>query len=662
MSSSRSSFWAHRISAPVFHHISVAGIILTLAALVAIIVVPITLDNAYFMRIAQQIAFYTIAAIGLNILVGYQGQVSLGHGGLFAIGAYTSALLATRLGVPVWLCLVGGAALAGLIGALVALPTLRAKGPYLAMVTIAFSVIIYVLAQNWTDLTRGPEGIKSIPGIMVFGTEIRQLRTYRPFGDDGLAIGGSVAYFWVVAVSALIVQVLSIHLLSSHWGRTINAVRQSEIASETIGVSVYRWKVGAFALSAVLAGLAGGFFAHQDGYIVSDTFTFNKSVELLVYVILGGARSLFGPVIGATVLVILPEFLKMLESFDFMPAIVKPLLEHYLLLYGILLIVFLITMPEGMAGALKRVPWLAHLLPPRTAPETRPVAGLANARVADGAARVELVADDVKMYFGGLRAVDGVSLTVQPGQIHGLIGPNGSGKSTIVNCLTGVYRPTGGVVRLGSRTMNALPPHAIAALGVTRTFQNIQLFRDLSVLENVMMGYHLRMRYGFFDMLLRTRRSVEEEERFRQAAMDLLSFLGLAHLAETEAQSLPYGLQRLVEIARAMALDPAVLILDEPAAGVPAGEIATLSDVIRRIRDAGVTILVIEHHMDLVMGISDHVAALDYGRKIAEGSPEEIQANERVIAAYLGDKDMFALPESEPLVEPAHTTNGVTTR
>src|SRR4051812_20948714 len=208
MRSTRSSLWSRRINAPIFHRISLAGIVLTLAALVAIIVVPITLDNAYFMRIAQQIAFYTIAAIGLNILVGYQGQVSLGHGGLFAIGAYTSALLATRLGVPVWLCLVGGAALAGLIGALVALPTLRAKGPYLAMVTIAFSVIIYVLAQNWTDLTRGPEGIKSIPGIMVFGTEIRQLRTYRPFGDDGLAIGGSVAYFWVVAVSALIVQVL----------------------------------------------------------------------------------------------------------------------------------------------------------------------------------------------------------------------------------------------------------------------------------------------------------------------------------------------------------------------------------------------------------------------------------------------------------------------
>ena len=658
----RSSFWARRISAPIFHRVSVAAVALTVAALVALLIVPLVLDNAYYMRIAQQIAFYTIAAIGLNILVGYQGQVSLGHGGLFAVGAYASALLATRLGFPVWLCMVSGAAFAGVVGALLALPTLRAKGPYLAMVTIAFSVIVYVVAQNWTDFTRGPEGIKNIPGISVFGTEIRQLRNYRPFGDDGITISGAVAYFWVVGVAAMLVQLLSINLLSGAWGRRINAVRQSEIASETVGVSVYRWKVGAFALSAVLAGLAGAFFAHQDGYIVSDTFTFNKSVELLVYVILGGARSLFGPLIGSTVLVILPEFLKTLASYDFVPEAIKPFLEHYLLLYGVLLIVFLITMPEGMAGALKRIPGLTRLLPPPVPPVERPVPALASARGSNGATRAELVADDVKMYFGGLRAVDGVSLTIDPGRIHGLIGPNGSGKSTIVNCLTGVYRPTGGTVRLGDVVMNALPPHSIAALGVTRTFQNIQLYRDLSVLENVMMGYHLRMKSGFLGMLLRTKAAVEEEERLRQEAMDLLSFLGLAQLAEAEAQSLPYGLQRLVEIARALALDPHVLILDEPAAGVPAAEIATLSDVIRRIRDAGVTILVIEHHMDLVMGISDHVTALDYGRKIAEGTPEEIQGDERVIVAYLGPRDMFALPPADLCVESPSPSNGVAAR
>jgi branched-chain amino acid transport system permease protein len=453
-----------------------------------------------------------------------------------------------------------------------------------------------------------------------------------------------------------VVQLLANNLLTGRWGRTINAVRQSEIASETIGVSVYRMKVGVFAVSAVLAGLAGALFAHQDGYIVSDTFTFNKSVELLVFVILGGARTLFGPLIGTTMLVILPEFLKYLGTSAGLPPSVQALFEHYLLFYGALLILFLITMPDGMAGALKRVAVLGTLLPPRAMPAPRPVTSLESIARQEGA-RPTLVANEIKMYFGGLKAVDGVTLTIQPGQIHGLIGPNGSGKSTLVNVLTGVYRPTGGVVRLGDTILNNLAPHSIAQLGVTRTFQNIQLFKDLSVLDNVLMGYHLRMRSGFFDQLLRTRRYVGEERFYRQQAMDLLSFLDIAHLAGTEAQSLPYGLQRLVEIARALALGPAVLILDEPAAGINASEIGQVSEVIRRVRDAGVTILVIEHHMDLVMGVSDHVAALDYGRKIAEGTPTEIQTNERVIEAYLGDQDMFALP-TEAAELPAATPGG----
>src|SRR5918911_1467612 len=321
-------WYDRQLALPIFYGASLGHLLLAVLALLAIVVAPLVRSDGFVLQTMQTIAYYTIAAIGLNVLVGYQGQVSLGHGALFAFGAYASALLTTRAGVPVWIAIFVSAAIAGFLGFLVALPTLRARGHYLAMVTIALAIVTFVIAQTWLPVTNGPTGIGNIPRPEWFGgTTMGSLRKFRPFGEDGPVLTGQVLYFWVCAGMALMVQLLANNLLTGRWGRTINAVRQSEIASETVGVSVYRWKVAAFAFSAVLAGLSGAFFAHQSGYIVSDTFTFSKSVELLVYVILGGARTLFGPVIGATVLVILPEFLKMLETYDFVPVAAKPILE-----------------------------------------------------------------------------------------------------------------------------------------------------------------------------------------------------------------------------------------------------------------------------------------------------------------------------------------------
>jgi branched-chain amino acid transport system permease protein len=624
-----------------------------LAVFACLATIPLLVVNPYALGLLTLLAIYGILLIGLDVTVGYLGQVNLGHVAFLGLGAYTSGLVVTKLGLGIAPALLASMVVGLVLGGLLALPALRLEGPQFALATLSFAALSTTALNELEGLTGGAQGL-SLNRPPVFGQVLTP-----------------PLFYWLCMALLALVWMLMRNLLASQWGRAFEALRDSPIATDAMGVGTYRHKVAAFALGSSLGGLAGGLYAFNFQYLQPQSYTYDLMIILLLGVVLGGRKSLWGAFVGASVIVLLPNLLSNRHLFQIFSGLgfamalaagvrglmkkttrpfqaLAPVVAMGILVVGGLLVentedwrkaIFalmlfsvVVGLPEGLMGFLSSFLSKLFRVPHAPLPEPSDIEAILPPRIADGSPL--LVLDGLKRHFGGVKAVDGLSMTIRAGSIHGLIGPNGSGKSTVVNVISGLYTPTAGRTLLRGAPLPTGSLFRVAQAGVARTFQNLQLFGELTALENVMVALKGVYRAPLPLVLLGLAR---REERQAQAdALCLLDRIGLKDQALAKAKDLTYGAQRFLEVARALARKPDLLILDEPAAGLAHPDVVQLIEIIKRVHKRGISILLIEHHMDVVSELCDIVTVLDGGKIIAEGTPDEVKRHPKVVEAYLG--------------------------
>jgi branched-chain amino acid transport system permease protein len=552
------------------------------------------------------IGIYTLPVLGLGLLTGVGGLTSFGQAAFVGIGAYTTAYLTVNFGLSPWLTLFIGLALTGLSAAVIGAITLRMSGHYLPLATIAWGLALYFLMGNLDGLGKY-DGILGIKGLSLFGFEIGQQRIF-------------YVLVWALALAAAFAV---IRLLDSRSGRAIRALAGGTQMAEAMGVNTLRFKVGIFVLAALFASVSGWLFAHLQRTVNPSPFGLNLGIEYLFMAVLGGVAHVWGAFAGAGIVKLLEDQLQVL-----LPRLIGTSGNYQLIVFGVMIVLILKYLPDGLWAFIdRRLP-----RPHRTVDWQH--AGALPARAKPAAREVVLDVQAIRKTFGGLVAVNDISFQTRAGQIVGLIGPNGAGKSTTFNLVTGVLGLSGGAVRFRGEPVGGLPSREIARRGVSRTFQHVKMVADMTVLENVALGAHLRGRRGALAAMLRTDRA-EERALFREAELQLQR-VGMGDYLHEIAGNLAMGQQRLLEIARALCADPALLLLDEPAAGLRLKEKQALADVLRTLRGEGMSILLVEHDMGLVMDICDHIVVMEFGVHLMEGTPDEVQRSDKVRAAYLG--------------------------